>query len=117
MFRKLTLLLWIATLLASHRIFAVSPWPAESSSAALKLTALDPEFTSDMSGAYWNSTNRTFWVCCNNPGTFCALRQDPDGNWQIATNAAGTKARWAAGGDLEGICQVNDSDPTVYLLD
>ncbi len=70
-----------------------------------------------MSGDYWNASTRTFWVCCNNPGTFWALRQDPAGNWQIATNAAGTKARWTAGGDLEGICQVDDSTSAVFLLD
>ncbi|HEX5221639.1 MAG TPA: hypothetical protein VFZ59_18890 [Verrucomicrobiae bacterium] len=98
-------------------IRAASPWPAESSSAALKLTSLDPEFTSDMSGAYWNGTTRTFWVSCNNPGTFWALQQNAVGNWQIATNAAGTQARWPAGGDLEGICQANDSDPSVFVMD
>jgi len=104
-------------MLASNSIFAASPWPAEASGTATNLTGLDPEFTSDMSGAYWNGSNRTFWVCCNNPGTFWALQQDASGNWQIATNAAGTKARWSAGGDLEGICQVNDSAQAVVLLD
>jgi hypothetical protein len=97
--------------------FAASPWPAEASTNALKLIALDAEFTSDMSGAYWNSSSRTFWVCCNNPGVFWALRQDPAGNWLIATNASGVQARWAAGGDLEGICQVNEAQPHVCLLD
>jgi len=109
--------LWVAVALASKSAFAVSPWPAETSTTALKLTPLDAEFTSNMSGAYWNATNRTFWVCCNNPGTFWALRQDAAGNWQITTNDSGTPARWAAGGDLEGICQANDSSTTVYLLD
>ena len=94
--------LWLPTSLQ-----AANPWPGESSSAALKLTSLDPEFTSDISGAYWNGTARTFWVCRNNPGTFWALQQNSNGIWQIATNASRTKARWAAGGDLEGICQVN----------
>ncbi|MSU59063.1 MAG: hypothetical protein EXS35_13000 [Pedosphaera sp.] len=115
--RRFAALLWVVTILASKPVLAVSPWPAETSGAALKLTALDAEFTSDMSGAYWNATSNTFWVCCNNPGTFWALRQDAAGNWQIATNASGTQARWAAGGDLEGICQANDSSPTVYLMD
>lgn len=115
--RRFAASLLVVTILAPRPILAASPWPAETSGVALKLTGLDPEFTSDMSGAYWNAANRTFWVCCNNPGIFWALRQDPAGNWQIATNAAGTKARWVAGGDLEGICQVNDSTPIVYLLD
>lgn len=115
--RRLGTALVLAATLASRTLFAASPWPAEASANALKLTALDAEFTSDMSGAYWNASNHTFWVCCNNPGVFWALRQAPDGNWQIATNASGAQARWAAGGDLEGICQVNDAEPVMYLLD
>ena len=117
MLRRLTATLLTVALLLASTALAANPWPAESSNAALKLTSLDPEFTSDMSGAYWNGTTRTFWVSCNNPGTFWALQQDPSGNWQIATNATGTKARWATGGDLEGICQVNDSEPIVFVMD
>lgn len=114
--RLATAILLVATL-ASGTVFAASSWPAEASTNALKLTGLDAEFTSDRSGVYWNASNHTFWVCCNNPGIFWALRQDLAGNWQIATNAAGTQARWAAGGDLEGICQVNDTQPLVCLMD
>jgi len=108
---------WLVISLIPETLFAASPWPAEAHTNALKLTGLDSEFTSDMSGAYWNSSNRLFWVCCNNPGIFWALQGDSLGNWQIATNAAGTQARWTAGGDLEAICQVNDVEPIVYLLD
>lgn len=117
MIGKFIALVWALTTLASNPVFAASPWPGETSAAALKLTGLDTEFTSDMSGAYWNAKTRTFWVCCNNPGIFWALRQDAAGNWQIATNASGNKARWTAGGDLEAICQADDSSQTVYLLD
>ena len=117
MFKWLAATLWSGVLLLPASVPAASPWPAETSSAALKLTSLDSEFTSDMSGAYWNNTTRTFWVCCNNPGTFWALQPDSSGNWQIATNAFGAAARWAVGGDLEAICQVSDASPFVYLLD
>lgn len=117
MFRRFALSLGSAVLLVLRSIHAASPWPAETSGSALKLTALDPEFTSDMSGAYWNGVTRTFWVCCNNPGTFWALQQNAAGNWQIATNAAGTEARWSPGGDFEGICQVNESSPFVFVMD
>jgi hypothetical protein len=96
--------------------FAVSPWPAEPNTNALKLTSLDSEFTHDISGAVWNPSNRTFWVCNNNPGIFWALVQDNAGNWRIATNAAGTQARWSVGGDLEGITLGDYTKPVVYLM-
>src|ERR1044071_2069620 len=109
----------ISTMLHSLYLatFTVSPWPAESNTSALKLTSLDPEFTHDMSGASWNPSNRTFWVCNNNPGIFWALVEDGVGGWRIATNVAGTQARWSAGGDLESICQADYSKPVVYLMD
>lgn len=115
--RRFVTLLSSVVVLSSIPALAVSPWPGESSADAIKLTALDSEFTSDMSGAYWNAATRTFWVCSNNPGIFWALQQDAAGNWQIATNTSGTKARWSTGGDLEAICQVDDSTQTLYLLD
>ncbi len=100
----------------SQSLFAVSPWPAESNTSALKLTSLDSDFTAHMSGASWNPSNRTFWVCNNNPGIFWALVQDGAGSWRIATNASGTQARWSVGGDLEGICQADFTKPIVYLM-
>ncbi len=101
---------------ATQSLLAASPWPAESNTSALKLTSLDSEFTHDMSGASWNPSNQTFWVCNNNPGIFWLLAQDAAGNWHIATNASGTQARWTVGGDLEGICQADYTQPVVYLL-
>jgi hypothetical protein len=98
---------------------AVAPWPAESNTQALKLTSLDSNFTANMSGACWNPSNRTFWVCCNNPGIFWALVEDGVGGWRIATNAVGTKARWAFSGDFdfESICQADFTTSIVYLMD
>ena len=96
---------------------AVDPWPAESSAAAVRLTDIDPGLdTVNWSGAFWNPDTRTLWICCNS-GTFWALVENGAGSFQVATNAAGTPAKWSPGGDLEAICQA-DSDPgLVYLLD
>ena len=107
---------WAAVGLASAGM-AASPWPAESTSQAVKLTGLDPAFNAvNMSGAAWNPVTRTLWLA-NNSGQFWALVEDGAGSFRVATNAAGTKARWSPGGDLESICQADFSQPLVYLMD
>ncbi|MCX6866688.1 MAG: hypothetical protein NTV46_10815 [Verrucomicrobia bacterium] len=98
-------------------VCAANPWPAEANTAALKLPVLDPYFKKNMSGAYWNATTRTFWVCCNGPGSFWALVEDKPDVWKIATQPGGKQARWETGGDMEGICQTDDTKPLVYLMD
>lgn len=96
---------------------AANPWPAESNTKAVTLTSVDADFTTNnMSGAAWNPVTRTLWLA-NNYGKFYALIEDDTGSFKIATNAAGTKATWSAGGDLESICQVDYAQPIVYLLD
>jgi hypothetical protein len=95
---------------------AQEPWPAESWTEAELFTSLDPDFTHDMSGACWNPITRSFWVCCNGPGTFWQLAADVTGSLSIAQDIMGTPARYATGGDLEGICQADHSDDTVYLM-
>jgi hypothetical protein len=96
---------------------AASPWPAEPTSEAVKLTSLDPDFnTINMSGAAWNPVTRTLWLA-NNSGRFYALVEDGAGSFRVATNAAGTKAKWSPGGDLESICQADFGQPLVYLMD
>lgn len=98
-------------------VCAANPWPAEANTAALKLPVFDPYFKKNMSGAYWNATTRTFWVCCNGPGSFWALVEDKPDTWKIATQPGGKQARWITGGDMEGICQTDDTKPLVYLMD
>jgi hypothetical protein len=101
----------------SAQSLAQDPWPAEGNANAVKLTGVDAEFNaSNMSGAFWNPVTRTLWLA-NNSGRFYALKEDGVGSFKVATNASGTKARWAPGGDLEAICQVNYTDSIVYLMD
>ncbi len=96
---------------------AASPWPAEPISQAVKLTSVDPEFNaSNMSGAAWNPVTGTLWLA-NTSGQFWALVENGAGSFRVATNAAGTKAKWSPGGDLESICQTDFSQPLVYLMD
>lgn len=98
---------------------AASPWPAEANTAAVKLTGIDAGFnTVNWSGAFWNPDTRTLWLSCNS-GYFWALVEDGAGSFKVATNAAGTKAKWppSGGGDFEAICQT-DADPSlVYVMD
>lgn len=102
---------------ASLACMATEPWPAEADSAAVKLTGIDAGLnTVNWSGASWNPETRTLWLSCNS-GYFWALVEDGSGSFIVATNAAGTKAKWTPGNDLEGICQANLGEPLVYLMD
>lgn len=96
---------------------AAESWPAEANTSAVKLTLVDTDLDdNNMSGACWNPTTRTLWLA-NNYGRFFALVEDGAGSFQIATNGAGTKAKWLPGGDVEAVCQVEYSDDIVYILD
>ncbi|MES2921172.1 MAG: thrombospondin type 3 repeat-containing protein [Verrucomicrobiota bacterium] len=97
-------------------LFAASPWPAESNTLAQKVQVGQTFNVPNMSGACWNANTRTFWVCCNNPGAFWALVEDGLGGWKINTNGS-QLAKWSTGGDMEAICQPDDSQPIVYLMD
>ncbi|MCX6995865.1 MAG: hypothetical protein NTV49_01965 [Kiritimatiellaeota bacterium] len=113
-FLALVVLVLAGTALTS---MAAHPWPAESNTQAVKLTSVDADFnTNNMSGAAWNPVTRTLWLA-NNYGRFYALIEDGAGSFKVATNAAGTKAKWSAGGDLESICQADYAQPIVYLMD
>jgi|GEM_PF-1322482 len=117
LFRASLISVGLAAVVVPTRLAAIEPWPGEPNSTALVLPLLDPLWAMDMSGAYWNKVTRTFWVADNGDGAFWALVEDGAGSWRIATNGSGTKARWVAGGDFEGICQANDNEPVVYVLD
>jgi len=69
-------LLWFAAWAAVRSVsvaMGASPWPAEPTSQAVKLTSVDPEFNAvNMSGAAWNPVTRTLWLA-NNSGQFWAL--------------------------------------------
>jgi len=117
--RTFRLALFVAALaeLAVPTARAAEPWPAETNTAAVRLTDLDADFDgNNWSGAFWNPATRRLWLVRNNPGSFCALAENGAGGFQVATNAAGTPAKWAPGGDLEAICQA-DRDDTVFVMD
>ena len=96
---------------------AAAPWPAESHTAAIQLTALDAGLnTVNWSGAFWNPATRTLWLACNS-GYFWALVEGGPYGIQVATNAAGTPAKWISSGDFESICQAGLGDEYVYVMD
>ena len=93
------------------------PWPAETNTAAERLTSVDSEVNNkNMSGAFWNPETDTLWLT-NNNGRFYALIDDGAGSFQVATDKNGAQAKWYPGGDLEGICQADFTQAIVYLLD
>ena len=107
----------LLALAAGPAAAATAPWPAEPHTNAVKLTTVDTEFNAvNMSGAAWNPVTRTLWLA-NNSGFFWALVENGSGGFRVATNSAGTRAKWAAGGDLESICQADFASSTVYLMD
>lgn len=96
---------------------AADPWPAEAHTAAIQLTALDSGLnTVNWSGAFWNPATRTLWLACNS-GYFWALVEGGPYGIQVATNAAGTPAKWTSSGDFEAICQAGLGDDRVYVMD
>ena len=97
---------------------ATDPWPAESHANAIRLTDLDSGLNAaNWSGAFWNPDTRTLWLACHNPGSCWARVAGGSNGFQVATNSAGTKAKWSPGGDLEGLCQTDSNTNLVYVMD
>lgn len=107
-------LLWPLLLLLTLRpgpALAVVAWPGETWATATDLTPLNPTgWASNLSGAFWNPTNRRLWVCTNNPARFWALRENGPGGFAIEREYTGT-------GDLEGITQISTAADRVLVLD
>jgi hypothetical protein len=98
-----------------------APWPGETWQEAENLTALDDNFTNNLSGAHWNPKTQTLWVCVNGPGKFLALVQDdedPARKYKIDTRD-GLRGEWTPAGnpDLESITQVDYAEDAVYVID
>ena len=109
--------LLIVLLANGAAVRAADPWPAEAHTAAVQLTAIDSGLnTVNWSGAFWNPDTRTLWLACNS-GYFWALVEDGAGGFQVATNAAGTPAKWTSSGDFEAICQADLGADRVYVMD
>lgn len=88
---------WLAFGLGAVSAFGLDVWPAETNTAAVRLTDVDTGLdTVNWSGASWNPDSRTLWIACNS-GYFWALVENGAGGYMVATNAAGVKAKWSPG--------------------
>lgn len=106
-----------ALLSGSLAVSAADPWPAETNTVAVQVTGIDPGLNaSNWSGAFWNPDTRMLWLA-NNSGYFWALVEGGPLGMQVATNAAGTPAKWTSSGDFEGICQTDSDTNLVYVMD
>lgn len=91
-----------------------APWPGEPWREAQVLTHLDDDFGRNLSGAHWNPTTRTLWVCVNAPGKFLAIVED--GVSMKVDVRGGQRGEFSPGGDLEGITQVDLAEQAVYVM-
>jgi len=96
---------------------AQNVWPAESWQNSLNLTAVDPLFSQNLSGSYWNEETQRLWVCVNNPGTVFCLRKMEGANTWLIDSLAGNACRFSIGGDVESVCQADEGDSTFYVTD
>ena len=110
---------WLAFLISFTSLFAEaqSAWPGETWQNSVNLTSLDPLFSANLSGSYWNEQTQRLWVCVNNPGTvFCLRKKDGADSWLI-DSISGVPCRYSIGGDVESVCQANEGDSTVYVTE
>ena len=86
----------IGLFLAPTSGLSAMSWPAETNTAAVRLTSVDSEFSNkNMSGAFWNPETDTPWLT-NNNGRFYALIDDGAGSFQVATNENGDQTKEAS---------------------
>ncbi|HIG11962.1 MAG: hypothetical protein ABGY71_08020 [bacterium] len=109
-----------ASLAVSSSLLAQQPWPAETLLSADNLTAIEGpginDFHTDLSGAVWNPSTRTLWVCDNGvPGRLWAAREDGLGGYEIAEQA-GLRGEWTGFGDIEGVTQADWDEPSVFVI-
>lgn len=94
-----------------------SAWPGETWQNSVNLTSIDPLFSANLSGDYWNEQTHRLWVCTNNPGTvFCLRKKDGANSWLI-DSIGGVPCRYSIGGDVESVCQANEGDSTFYVTE
>jgi hypothetical protein len=90
---------------------AATAWPAETWTASVNLTSLNPSgWSSNLSGAFWNPTTRRLWTCTNGPAKFWSLMENGSGGFAIEHEYTGT-------GDLEGITQISTAPDRVFVID
>ncbi|MBK7703754.1 MAG: SdiA-regulated domain-containing protein [bacterium] len=98
-------------LLAAPPASAATPWPGETWSAAVDLTALAADdWSENLSGACWDPAARRLWVCTNGPAKFWSLREDGAGGFAVEREYDGT-------GDLEAIACLGAAADRIFLMD
>ncbi|MBK9304387.1 MAG: SdiA-regulated domain-containing protein [bacterium] len=98
-------------LLAAPPASAATPWPGETWSAAVDLTALAADdWSENLSGACWDPAARRLWVCTNGPAKFWSLREDGAGGFAVEREYDGT-------GDLEAIACLGAAADRVFVMD
>ncbi len=93
-------------------------WPAEAEERASNLSALEPAFEHDLSGAVWNPVTRTLWLCRNGPGAdsrLWMLAEDDEGALRISSDGE-RPAEWRGLGDSEGVTFADFAEDVVYLI-
>lgn len=113
--RSIAIFILILGLFFMRNAMASEDWPAESWTESTVLTWLDSDFATNLSGAHWNDTTETLWVCLNGPGKFWAIVEDENGGFQVDTKD-GRRGEFNIPGDIEGITQVDLEDPSVYVI-
>jgi len=107
------MLIYLVSLVAE----AQSVWPGETWQNSTNLTSIDPLFSANLSGSYWNEQTQRLWVCVNNPGTVCCLRKKDGANNWLIDSISGVPCRYSIGGDVESVCQANEGDSTFYVAE
>lgn len=101
----------------------LEPWPAEPYASAVNLTDIEGpganDFHVDLSGAVWNPSTRTLWVCRNGPGAggskLWAAVEDGSGGFKIDSRD-GNRGEWTGFGDFEGVAQADWEEDAVYAI-
>jgi hypothetical protein len=113
----------LATLVVPPVSAVQGPWPAEPLTDAVNLTGIEGpgsnDFYFDLSGAVWNPSTRTLWICRNGPGSstskLWAIVEDGSGGFEVDDDN-GLRGEWTGFGDLEAVTQADWDEDVVYLL-
>lgn len=103
---------------------AATPWPAETWSSAVNLTAVEAagtnDFHQDLSGLFWNPVARRLWVCRNGPTNATSkvwrLKENGSGGWEVEGGTGPARCEWTGFNDAEAITQADLASNIVYVM-